>query len=252
MFGLRNYGGSCWLNSCLQTLFRIPEVSQRYSEGSEESEVDKSLTKIWKSNGQDGLKDLFDAINNSKDNAYEMLAGKSVGDANEALIYLCDKLPFLEKLCKFNVNEIIECECGYNRVIEDTQIQFQIYPKQRSSLTQSILDKVSPEKLDGWKCDKCSERGKAITKLVMKNFPKVLVFKLLSNIPINLSQTLVINSNKYELLSCALFNGGHWWACGKPLGQPWIIFNDTHIQQLHMNQQPQISQSKMLIYYRVS
>jgi hypothetical protein len=61
MFGLNNFAGSCWVNACLQGIFRIPEVINRYTREIHDKDnvVDVSLNKIWNSHGKDGLKDFF-------------------------------------------------------------------------------------------------------------------------------------------------------------------------------------------------
>ena len=61
MFGLNNFAGSCWVNACLQGIFRLPEIIDRYTRETHDKKnvVDESLNKIWNSKGQDGLKDFF-------------------------------------------------------------------------------------------------------------------------------------------------------------------------------------------------
>jgi ubiquitin C-terminal hydrolase len=259
MFGLNNYGGSCWLNACIQSLLRLPEVKSRYTSVETDmtlNSVDKSLSKIWKSSGKDGLKDLFDAISETNKSesgskpAYEMLAGKSVGDSNEAFVYLCDKLPFLDLLCRYNFVERLECQCGFQQERADSHVQFQLYPSKDSSLIQCISDVVKKETLDSWKCDKCSERGKATKEIVMKTFPKVLTFKLFSNEKVTYSDILVINSHRYQLHGITAFNGGHWWAFARD--PSWVLYDDTRVRQLQRNEVPSSQNAKMLIYYRIN
>jgi ubiquitin C-terminal hydrolase len=256
MFGLKNYGGSCWLNACLQSILRIPEITSRYSTELETiNSVDKSLYTISKTQGQDGLKDLFNAISETNSSvsgskpAYEMLAGKSVGDTNEAFIYLCDKLSFLDTLCRYTIVEKIECKCGFEQEKNDSHIQFEIYPIKDSTLTSCITQVVSPEVLDSWKCDKCSERGQATKRMIMKTFPTCLVFKIFSeDNSVVTPQNLVINSNKYELASISCWNGGHWWAYSKL--DTWALYDDTRVHELKKEEIPSSRQAKMLIYYR--
>lgn len=254
MFGLKNYGGSCWLNACLQAILRIPDIKQRYDTLEEPlNSVDKSLQKLWKSGGQEGLKELFDSIHESNtshtgNSAYEMLAGKNVGDSNEAFIYFCDKLPFLDTLCRYTFIEKIVCPCGFQQERQDSHIQFQLYPSQKNTqITTCISDVVKPEILDSWKCDKCSERGKAHKQIIIKTFPKIFVFKLLSGVIF--ANMLIINSNKYQLKSIVSFNGGHWWAYSK--NEVWTLLDDTNVRQLRPNESPSSSTIKMFIYYRV-
>jgi ubiquitin C-terminal hydrolase len=66
MFGLRNFRGSCWVNSALQAVFRIPEVQKRCNakEFDEDNIIDKCLCQIWNSKGEDGLRDLFTGSEN--------------------------------------------------------------------------------------------------------------------------------------------------------------------------------------------
>ena len=63
MFGLKNFRGSCWVNACLQGIFRIPELQQRYSnsQANPENIIDVCLQQIWKSNVEDGLKYFFES-----------------------------------------------------------------------------------------------------------------------------------------------------------------------------------------------
>lgn len=250
MFGLRNYGGSCWLNACLQGILRLPELKSRYSgEFVPINSIDESLHKIWITKG-DGLKELFDAINSSTSAAYEMRAGRNVGDSNEAFVYFCDKLPFLDELCRYEIIDKIQCKCGFTQERKDSLIQFELYPKANSLLTACIADVVKSEQLDTWKCDQCSERGLAQKEISMKTFPKIFVFKIMANVHFQFSTILIINSIKYQLLSVVSYNGSHWWAHVKE--NNWVILDDTRIRGLHPNQAPSSTTAKMLIYYRIN
>jgi ubiquitin C-terminal hydrolase len=250
MFGLQNYGGSCWLNACLQSILRLPEIKARYSGDLVPiNSIDESLQKIWKTQSE-GLKDLFGAINSDPNAAYEMLAGRNIGDSNEALVYFCDKLPFLDELCRYHIVELIQCKCGFTQERKDSHIQFELYPTRNSVLTQCISNVVKSEILDTWKCDKCSERGSASKQILMKSFPKYLVFKLITASKVQYSTILVINSIRYELLSVTSFNGAHWWAYSKD--PQWVMYDDTRVRQLRPNESPSSSTAKMLIYYRLN
>jgi ubiquitin C-terminal hydrolase len=255
MFGLKNYGGSCWLNACLQAILRIPDIKQRYDTLEEPlNSVDKSLHKLWKSGGQEGLKELFDSIretntSQSGNPAYEMFAGENIGDSNEAFIYFCDKLPFLDSLCRYTFVEKISCPCGFQQERQDSHIQFELYPLEKNlQITTCISNVVKPEILDSWKCDKCSERGKAQKQIIIKSFPQIFTFKLSAGVIF--AHTLIINSNKYQLKSIVSFNGGHWWSYTK--NESWILFDDTNVRQLRPNENPSSTTIKMLIYYRVN
>ena len=66
MFGLKNHSGSCWINACLQGLFRIPELQKKFTlnEIDVNNKLEVSLQKIWLSKGKDGLKELFENVKN--------------------------------------------------------------------------------------------------------------------------------------------------------------------------------------------
>ena len=107
MFGLQNFKGSCWVNSCIQGIFRIPEVQTRYDKEEHDSSniLDSSLYKVWSSKGQNGLKDFFESVKMDT-----LPAGRDIGDSHELLMYLCDKLPFLDTLCRFKIADSIVCK----------------------------------------------------------------------------------------------------------------------------------------------
>jgi ubiquitin C-terminal hydrolase len=122
MFGLHNYSGSCWVNAALQSFFRIPDVQARYTEGRVDKKniVDVCLARIWKSKGEDGLRDFFEAVRTDT-----MPAGRGIGDSHELLQYLCDKLPFLDEICRFKIAHSLKCNtCGEKNITHDSVIEF--------------------------------------------------------------------------------------------------------------------------------
>jgi ubiquitin C-terminal hydrolase len=252
MFGLNNYAGSCWVNACLQGIFRIPEVIERYTKETHDQQnpVDVGLNTIWNSKGREGLKEFFNAARTAT-----MPAGQGIGDSNELLDYLCDKLPYLDKLCRFKIAETTSCSCGFSQMKDDSPIQFNLHPKGRQTpIAECIMAEVSIEKLDDWKCDNCSRKDGATMQKLIASFPKVMIFQARTpGTSIQYSSQLVVNSIKYHLLSVISFTGGHWFAHSRemPPGMPWFTLDDTRVRQHSPNEFPMSEMMRLLIYYRL-
>lgn len=252
MFGLRNFRGSCWVNTCLQAVFRIPEVQQRYDSITfvGENEIDAGLHKIWKSKGEDGLREFFDSVRTAT-----MPAGHGIGDAHELFQYLCDKLKFLDELCRFKIADSITCNsCGDRQIREDSVCEFSISTDKRNTpLTTSIAQTATPSEIDTWKCEKCNKLGCKKQQL-MGSFPKVMVFHMIPTLgSIDYSSILVLNGKQYALIAVSCFNGGHWWGYGRnmPPGSSWYTLNDTHVGEHGPKQFPVAHNMRLLIYYRL-
>ena len=252
MFGLNNHRGSCWINACLQAFFRIPEVQERYKQSSFEylNPVDEYLHRIYKSKGQDGLKQFFESIKTST-----MPAGEGIGDSNELFLHLCDKLKFLDDLCRFKIADTIECDnCKVKQVKEDTVTEFQLSSSGKFvEISQCISNTVQPQKVDKWKCDKCNQLGCTKQQLI-GSFPKVMIFHMVTpQTSVNYSSLLVLNSKRYALSSVICYNGSHWWTRARdmPPGSPWHTLDDSHVTNHGAQKFPVSNMMRMLIYYRL-
>jgi uncharacterized UBP type Zn finger protein len=252
MFGLRNFKGSCWVNTALQALYRIPEVQQRYDaldfEG--ENPIDECLCKIWKSKGEDGLKDFFQVVK-----TVTMPAGDNIGDSHELFQYLCDKLPFLDKLCRFKVADEIRCNiCSYKEVKEDSVIEYSIISETKDCpITTCISKSVEAYEIPSWKCDKCNNFGCKKRQLI-GSFPKVMFFHLINtDSSVEYSSILSLNKQNYALLYVGCYDGFHWWGYGRnmPPGSSWYSLNDTQVSEHGPKQFPLSRKMRLLIYYRL-
>jgi uncharacterized UBP type Zn finger protein len=251
MFGLHNFRGSCWVNAGLQGIFRIPEVQSRYNSNKADPEnpVDMALQKIWTSDGKEGLKEFFGSVKH-----VSIPAGKSVGDAHELVVYLLDKLPWLDALCRFKIADSIECtSCDYKSVKEDTRIEFSLFPTERGvSITSCILKEVASETPEDSKCEKCSKTNKK--QLLLGSFPKVLILHVYTDSTKNTvySSVLGINKQKYGLVSIISYNGAHWWMYGRNvIGEEWYTIDDTRVVKHGANEFPLSGDMRMLIYYQL-
>jgi uncharacterized UBP type Zn finger protein len=250
MFPLHNFRGSCWVNACLQGLFRIPDVQQRYSGelADPENPIDMALQLIWRSDGKDGLKDFFNSVKH-----VSLPVGRNVGDSHELLVYLLDKLPWLDKLCRFKVVDKLVCQnCKFQLMKEDTKNEFSLFPVAGS---QSIIDCISNEVKDivaeGSKCEKCSN-SPYNKQLLLETFPKILILHVYTDSSKNTiySSMLTINQNKYSLNSIMSYNGAHWWAYGRnKVGGPWYTLDDTNIKEHSPTEFPLSNTMRILIYY---
>ena len=253
MFGLRNFRGSCWVNSALQAIFRIPEVQKRYNakhfEGG--NVIDECLCEIWNTKGESGLKELFQAVR-----THTMPAGNDIGDAHELIQYLCDKLPYLDKLCRFKMADSITCiHCKKQQLREDSVIEFTISSDgTHLPISQCIQNTVQSFEISEWKCDDCKEKG-CKKQTLIGTFPQVMVFHMVSgnDSSIDYSSILVMNKQEYALLSVTCFDGAHWWGYGRdmPPGTSWFTLNDTHVSDHGPKQFPMSPKMRLLIYYRL-
>ena len=251
MFPLNNYSGSCWVNACLQSLYRIPDVQKRYShtEFAPENDIDKSLRKIWETQGREGLKEFFETVRTAT-----MPAGRGIGDSHELFQYLCDKLKYLDNLIRFKVADSIQCKsCKHKELKEDTIIELSIVNDGRpQNLIESIAEMMKPAEIDSWKCEKCNEKGCSKQQLI-GSFPRVLMFHKTSIAgKINYSSILEVNKQKYALLAVTCFTGGHWFAFGRNgHTSSWYTLDDTRIVDHGPNKFPLASTMKLLVYYRL-
>ena len=250
MFGLHNFRGSCWVNTCLQSIFRIPELQQRYDSKTFEkgNVVDECLCRIWTTKGQEGLKELFEAIRTDI-----MPAGNGIGDSHELMQFMCDKLPFLDQLVRFKIADSIECKhCGKKDLKEDTVIEFSISSdKQNKSITECIAETVTEHIIEDWKCEKCNQLGCKKQQLIV-SFPKVMVFHMIpTEGSVEYSSILKLNSKEYALISVSCYNNMHWWAYGRnmPPGSSWFTLNDQQVQEHGPKQFPLSNKMRLLIYY---
>lgn len=253
-FGLRNQRGSCWINAALQGVFRIPDLQKRFEDDESDSKnpVEMCLEEIWGSRGDEGLKSFYDVVKTKY-----MPAGEDIGDSHELLEFLCDKVPFLDKLMRFKVAHSIKClHCEYSDVRTDTVTEFSISPsKPKQTLRDAIGEAVTPHEISDWKCEKCKEKGCQKQLLLTKELPKVLTFHVTSmNTTTTYSAELVINKQKYALFAVICFDGGHWFTYGRdlPPGQPWYMYNDNHIRNFDAKHFPLVSTMRLLMYYRIN
>ena len=254
MFGLRNKNGSCWINAALQAVFRIPDLQKRFNDGDEDDKntTETCLAEIWGSKGDEGLKSFYECVKVSS----RMPAGEDIGDSHELIDFLLDKIPFLDKLMRFKVANVVKCDhCDYTDTRPDTMTEFSFAPSQKKqTVSDAIGEAVRPIAIPDWACEKCKNKG-CHKQLLLAEFPQVLMFHQTS-IGTSASYTpiLVVNKIRYALMSVVCFTGGHWFTWGRnlPPGQPWYRLDDGHIQSHAGNFFPLADNMRLLLYYRLN
>jgi len=233
MFGITNIGGSCWINACLQGLFSIPDIKERYSSSVElENNLDSCLKNVWLSHASiSSLMALFPEITTKT-----TPAGKGIGDSHELFLILCDKLTFLNKLCSFETANVIKCSCGNQTIHKQTSNNLFIHTSGR--LADSILASTNPEKIDSYSdCNICSAETKTVTgstnRFIMCTFPSIMVINILPGTNVQFGSEITLNENKYELISIICNSGGHWFGYYKH--NKWMLGNDTSVSETGVN-----------------
>ena len=245
--------GSCWVNACLQAVFSIPEVAARYGANTFEpgNTIDECLSLIWNTQAADGLQRFFEYVRTEA-----MPAGVNVGDAHELFQHLCDKLPFLDKLCRFPILDVITCKaCKDVQTKPDSVIEQPIMTYgSETTLADCMMRAVGPHEVDGWTCEKCKASDGCLKQLQYRSFPKVMVVYKVTpdNTPVKYVDNITMNGEKYRLLYVACYNHSHWWGYGRALGDrtAWIEFDDERTT-MHSLATPVSKNMRMLIYYRL-
>lgn len=253
MFGLRNQRGSCWINAALQGVFRIPDLQERFKndEIDSKNEVESCLSEIWGSKGDEGLKQFYECVKKK----VEMPAGEGIGDSHELIDFLCDKVPFLDKLLRFKIANHIRCNsCSYSDVKYDSLLEFSIAPsKPHQSISDVIVETVKPYVIDDWKCETCSKKG-CTKQFLVGSFPQVLMFHQTSvDTSVSYPPILSVNKIQYALISVVCFSSGHWYTFGRdlPPGGPWYELNDMHVRSYDPKHFPLADSMRLLMYYRL-
>ena len=241
-FGLPNINGSCWVNGALQTFFACPAVRAYYSKQTEhEDDLNKALYTVFSTQGREGLPAIFDAVRN-----HYMPAGKSIGDSHELLLFLCDKLPWLEKQVQFKIADAITCSsCSKLSMQHDHASELAIYPsKPDMTFLDAMLEVFQPQTIEGWKCESCNARG--CTKQTMfESFPKVLLVHNIAN-PVRYSSVLNMNGHKFVLHAVLCYNGIHWWTYARIDGN-WFRLDDSRVTDIkHL---PITNAMRVLLYF---
>jgi ubiquitin C-terminal hydrolase len=253
-FGLRNKNGSCWINAALQSVFRIPDLQKRFDDDEQDDKntIETCLAEIWGSNGEEGLKAFYECVKVSPD----MPAGEGIGDSHELIQFMCDKVPFLDKLTRFKVANVIQCEhCDYRDIRPDTLNEFSITPTgDKQTVSDAIAETVKVHRIPDWTCEKCKKKG-CKKQLLLSEFPQVMMFHQTSiGTSASYTPVLVLNKIKYALFAIVCFTGGHWFTWGRnlPPGQDWYKFDDGHVQSYAPNFMPQDERMRLLMYYRIN
>ena len=255
MFGLRNQRGSCWINAALQGILRIPDLQKKYSDKDAEvskNPVERCLQEIWTTRGEEGLKDFYECVKTST----KMPAGDDIGDSHELLDFVWDKVPFLDELVRFRVVNVVRCKhCGHSEEKKDTMTELSVMPTEKEqAISNVIAESARPVEIEDWKCEKCNKLG-CTKQCLVATFPQVLVVhKVNVENSVGYTPILMLNKQKYALISVVCYTGAHWFTYGRhlPPGKPWHLFDDNHVQSFSATYFPLASTMRLLIYYRLN
>jgi ubiquitin C-terminal hydrolase len=251
MFGLQNVRGSCWVNAALQGLFACPTLRKRFitNDVDTQNPVEVCLEALWRTKGTSGMKDLFECIKTNY-----MPAGFDVGDSHELILYLCDKLPWLDEAFRFKMANQITCnKCKTQKLIEDSVIEISVTPSVvNMPILNTIQEFVKPRAIPIWSCEKCGENTGCTNQDLFGSFPKILmIHRKSTGTSMEYSSVLVLNAKKYILFAVVCHNGGHWWTYARhlPPGNAWYELNDTHVREMTSTQFPVASNMRILLYF---
>ena len=239
MKGLPNHGNTCYLNSALQCLLQVPQLSNYMiltkleSEDKFTHEYQKLVKTFWTTSITSiNVIELLIIFTNK----FPQFNNNNQQDCQEVFICI---LELLEESCPGYINKIFystmiqETLCKDNKSLKNviTNIHI-IYPTKQKKLSNLIEDYQDWNIIENYEDNIGVKHYVASTRTIFKESSPVLVFSMRmynEKIKIILDEFLEINNRKYELFCTSTHHGstrgGHYVAYTKHKGQ-WFLKDD--------------------------
>lgn len=152
-------------------------------------------------------------------------------DCQEALIYLIEYIPKLNKYIEGNIQNSFKClNCNKKRKIIDPFITIQLF---KESLQESI-DELTNKEENYLDCDNCKARTKTIKKSNIIKLGNIVLFLNILKLKIDINDFFIYNNLKYDLTGIikhsGSINSGHYYYID-PINK--IEYSDTTITKIN-------------------
>lgn len=286
IFGLKNLGNTCFLNSSLQILIHSPLFIKRFLQdciklkeknlkNTVTYEFFKLIMDINSSNSNvispnKFISSFLDKCNlfslgqqSDSQRFYRNLANifeKEIGPQNT-----CIKNTFVGEIENFNIYNCSDCFCKYNEIKNSKQIFLDILTYASTQKTATLVDLINASYT--MKIQNSSQICQCQSNLIFTRYTKIYPNEYLSiNIQRGkidsrtLKNTLIsvtnlqIGGSIYELYAINFHAGisrdsGHYYSYAK-IGNDWVCFNDENYTILNKFQLPFVSDSIINVFYR--
>lgn len=275
MKGFINIGNSCYLNSALQMLIRIPELFTLIKASRNK---DKKINKLYNYFSEYNNKDtnsmnpqyIKDIVGEKK----TVFLGHSQEDSAEFLIYFFEVLNTLlgeKEMNKiFGIETLVSIKCKLKKCLAISQLKemtpFLILDIRSNSENLDDCYRTFKEKtkLQGdnkYFCEKCQALRLARKKMTINNWPNNLIIWLKR---FQLTPRGYIKNNKdldipfewrhdYYLQGGVIhfggLNGGHYVYFGK-VNDNWFLFNDSSVSRLDKKELYNCRKRAYLLHYK--